>query len=55
MKSLLCFCFMVPLALAATPIDRHALVARHEVVLKKFDANNPLSVGNGQFCFTPLA
>ena len=43
---------LCPLTLLATPIDRHALVARHEVVLKKFDANNPLSVGNGQFCFT---
>ena len=43
---------LCPLTLLATPIDRHALVARHEVVLKNFDANNPLSVGNGQFCFT---
>ncbi len=38
-------------ATAAT-IDRYALVARHEVVLNKFDTNNPLSVGNGEFCFT---
>jgi hypothetical protein len=36
----------------AAPIDRHALVSRHDVVLTNFDANNPLSVGNGQFCFT---
>jgi hypothetical protein len=36
----------------AAPIDRHALVTRHNVVLHQFDANNPLSVGNGQFCFT---
>ena len=36
----------------ATPIDRHALVTRHEVVLHQFDAANPLSVGNGEFCFT---
>ena len=41
-----------PLAIFAAPIDRHALVARHEVVLKNFDANNPLSAGNGQFYFT---
>jgi hypothetical protein len=45
---LLCFAS----ALSATPIDRHALVARHDVVLTNFDAANPLSVGNGQFCFT---
>jgi hypothetical protein len=36
----------------AAPIDRHALVTRHNVVLHQFDPNNPLSVGNGQFCFT---
>jgi hypothetical protein len=41
----------VPAVLAA-PIDRHALVTRHGVVLTNFDAANPLSVGNGQFCFT---
>jgi len=38
--------------LAAAPIDRHALVTRHDVVLTNFDAANPLSVGNGGFCFT---
>ena len=30
----------------------HTLVTRHNVELKQFDANSPLSVGNGQFCFT---
>ncbi len=39
-------------AVHAAPIDRHALVTRHNVELKQFDANNPLSVGNGEFCFT---
>ena len=39
------------LTLLAEPIDRHALVARHEVVLKNFDANNPLSVGNGALLY----
>ena len=34
------------------PIDRLALVTRHDVVLTNFDAANPLSVGNGGFCFT---
>src|SRR5476651_1792722 len=37
---------------SAAPIDRHALVTRHNVELKQFDSNNPLSVGNGHFCFT---
>ena len=36
----------------AAPIDRHALVERHDVLLTLFDAANPLSVGNGGFCFT---
>jgi hypothetical protein len=34
------------------PIDRHALILRHDVVLSSFDTRNPLSVGNGGFCFT---
>jgi hypothetical protein len=34
------------------PIDRLALVTRHNVTLTNFDATNPLSVGNGGFCFT---
>ena len=33
-------------------IDRHALVTRHNVVLRQFDVENPLSVGNGEFAFT---
>ncbi len=45
------FCICVVAAVAA-PIDRLALVNRHEVVLTNFDATNPLSVGNGSFCFT---
>jgi hypothetical protein len=36
----------------AAPIDRHALVTRHNVVLRQFDADNPLTVGNGAFAFT---
>jgi len=43
------FCQLTALA---APIDRLALVSRHDVVLTNFDAHNPLSVGNGQFCFT---
>jgi len=34
------------------PIDRQALVTRHNPVLHEFDVRSPLSVGNGQFCFT---
>lgn len=43
--------FLAGMAFAAS-IDRHALVNRHSVILKEFDARNPLSVGNGRFCFT---
>jgi hypothetical protein len=39
-------------AIAGMPIDRLALVTRHDVTLTNFDASNPLSVGNGGFCFT---
>jgi hypothetical protein len=56
MKSLLnatLHSFVLWAAFAANAaIDRHALVSRHDVVLTNFDAANPLSVGNGQFCFT---
>jgi hypothetical protein len=45
-------CLQLTPALLAQPIDRHALVTRHNVVLTNFDANNPLSVGNGEFAFT---
>jgi len=34
------------------PIDRHALVTRHNPVLRRFDIENPFSVGNGEFAFT---
>lgn len=36
----------------AEPIDRRALVGRHDPVLTQFDVESPLSVGNGQFAFT---
>src|SRR5262245_28588028 len=36
----------------AQPIDRHAVVTRHNPVLREFDVESPLSVGNGQFAFT---
>lgn len=34
-----------------TPIDRRALVARHNVVLTAFNGERPLQVGNGEFAF----
>lgn len=40
------------LTVAAKPIDSFAVVTRDEVVLTNFDTANPLSVGNGRFCFT---
>jgi len=48
---LLLVLFCLP-ALHAAPIDRHALVTRHTVVLQNFDPSNPFTVGNGQFAFT---
>ncbi len=51
-RLLVSFALGLASALVAAPIDRHALVARHDVVLTNFDAANPLSVGNGEFCFT---
>jgi hypothetical protein len=41
-----------PAAPAGAPIDRQALVARHAPHLEAVDPWAPLSVGNGQFCFT---
>ena len=34
------------------PIDRQSLVDRHQVVLREADPRSPLTVGNGEFCFT---
>ncbi|WP_152361946.1 hypothetical protein [Microlunatus speluncae] len=38
--------------MADAPIDRQALVRRHRVVLRTADPRSPLTVGNGEFCFT---
>jgi hypothetical protein len=43
---------IAPAQAAPERIDRHALVTRHNVVLRQFDADNPLTVGNGKFAFT---
>ncbi len=37
---------------SAGPIDRHALVARHNVTLTHADPLTPISVGNGELAFT---
>lgn len=39
-------------AAVAPKIDRHALVTRHNPHITSIDPWAPLSVGNGQFCFT---
>ncbi len=39
-------------AATAAKIDRHALVTRHNPHLTQVDPWAPLSVGNGEFCFT---
>src|SRR5262245_51445457 len=51
--------FLVALATLAAqvqqssqPIDRHALVTRHNPVVQSVDVDAPLSVGNGRFAFT---
>ena len=49
------FGLLVPIGVAAepaVPIDRRALVTRHQPVLRAFDPEAPLSVGNGEFAFT---
>lgn len=39
-------------AAPATPIDREALVRRHNPVVRSVDYDSPLTVGNGGFAFT---
>jgi hypothetical protein len=48
---LLCLLPALATPVNSAPIDRHALVTRHNVVLTKFDPENPLQVGNGEFAF----
>src|SRR4051812_20160340 len=40
------------LSLMAQPINRKALVQRHQVVVTKADSLSSLTVGNGRFAFT---
>jgi hypothetical protein len=41
-----------PCAAAGKPIDRYALVTRHDVVFDRIDPASPLMVGNGSLAFT---
>jgi hypothetical protein len=43
---------IAPLRAGEAPIDRQALVSRHNPVLRKLDVDAPLTVGNGGFAFT---
>ncbi len=43
---------ILPAVAASAPIDRRALVTRHNPRITQVDPWAPLSVGNGQFCFT---
>jgi hypothetical protein len=38
-------------AQATSPIDRHALVTRHNIVVHDLDPNGAMAVGNGSFAF----
>ena len=51
-RCLIAFSVLMAFHLHAAPIDRKALVTRHNITLQQFDPQNPLSVGNGEFCFT---
>jgi hypothetical protein len=46
------FATSLPAAPPPVPIYRRALVARHDPVVRGFDAQGPLSVGNGELAFT---
>ena len=43
---------LTAVAAIAAPIDRHALVTRHNPVVRSVDPWSPLTVGNGGFAFT---
>jgi hypothetical protein len=46
------FAYVVAAILASVPIDRQALVTRHNPTLHRVDPAAPLTVGNGGFAFT---
>jgi hypothetical protein len=44
--------FVLSRSVLAEPIDRRALVTRHDPFVEEFDVESPFSIGNGQFAFT---
>ncbi|HTQ99167.1 MAG TPA: hypothetical protein VMH83_04215 [Candidatus Acidoferrum sp.] len=55
MQSKACVLLLLSLALPAvaqTPIDRHAVVTRHDPVVHQLEPQAALTVGNGHFAFT---
>jgi hypothetical protein len=53
MKALFCLLLIgLSLSGSAAPIDRKALVTRHNPVVRSVDYDAPLTVGNGGFAFT---
>jgi len=51
-RGVLIACGAIAAGAGAAPIDRHALVTRHNPVIRSADLAAPLSVGNGGFAFT---
>ncbi len=43
---------LTPVTDLGTPIDRHALVSRHDVQLTAYKSGHPMQVGNGEFAFS---
>ena len=52
LRPLLLAVLFAPVLGAAEPIDRQALVTRHNPVIRAVDPDAPLTVGNGGFAFT---
>lgn len=52
LQALLATGVLAPRAPGSTPLDRYALVTRHNPRLTKLDPLSPLSLGNGEFAFT---
>jgi hypothetical protein len=51
-RLLIALVVLAPSGAGAQTIDRQEVVSRHDPVLRKFDREAPLSVGNGEFAFT---
>jgi len=53
-RSIVCLLttLVVPCIVVSAPIDRHALVTRHNPTISKIDPSAPFMVGNGNFALT---